>query len=110
MIMIGPSAAGNAYATQTMAKRVPFRNLRRQQRRGCAGWKMGSIIREVSPNGRLQPTVFIVVAALHSRRIPECCQTGSAPHRLHNPRADRDFTIDDPTGVLWRIGQNIKSE
>ena len=20
----------------------------------------------------------------------------------------RDFTIDDPTGVLWRIGQNLR--
>ena len=32
-----------------------------------------------------------------------------------NPLEDRlwlmrDFTIDDPTGVLWRIGQNNETE
>jgi catechol 2,3-dioxygenase-like lactoylglutathione lyase family enzyme len=25
------------------------------------------------------------------------------------PWGIRDFTVDDPTGVLWRIGQNIES-
>jgi uncharacterized glyoxalase superfamily protein PhnB len=25
------------------------------------------------------------------------------------PWGIRDFTVDDPTGVLWRIGQTIKS-
>lgn len=27
----------------------------------------------------------------------------------NRPWGIRDFTIDDPTGVLWRIGQSIES-